>query len=95
MKLGTDIIQSVCLTEKATVLSELRRPKYVFRVHPKANKIQIKKAVEDVFSVKVLAVNTANYQGKMKRERTMHYGRTAKWKKAIVTLKEGDSLDLI
>jgi large subunit ribosomal protein L23 len=95
MKPGQDVIHSVCLTEKATLMTEQEKPKYVFKVDPRANKIEIKQAVQDIFNVKVLSVNTANYTGKMKRERTMHYGRQPNWKKAIVTLKEGDSIDLI
>lgn len=89
-----DIIQRASLTEKATLLSE-KLNKYVFRVSTRANKIQIKRAVEQLFQKKVVAVNTANYHGKKKRERTANYGRTAHWKKAIVTLKEGDKIELV
>lgn len=89
-----DIIETVRLTEKATLLSE-KHNKYVFRVNPKANKLQIKAAVEKLFGKKVLAVNTANFAGKAKRQRTANYGRTAHWKKAIVTLKEGDKIELV
>ena len=68
--------------------------KYVFCVNPAANKVQIKHAIEKLFGKKVLDVNTCNYAGKAKRQRTASYGRTAHWKKAIVTLKEGDKIDL-
>jgi len=88
-----DIIDSVRLTEKGTLLSE-KYNKYVFRVQPHANKLQIKRAVEQLFGKKVIAVNTCNYAGKKKRERTVAVGRKPHWKKAIVTLKEGDRIDL-
>jgi large subunit ribosomal protein L23 len=89
-----DIIQRASLTEKATLLGD-KHNKYVFRVSRRANKIQIKRAVEQLFQKKVVAVNTANYGGKKKRERTQNYGRTAHWKKAIVTLKQGDKIELV
>lgn len=88
-----DIVQTVCLTEKATLLSE-KHNKYVFRVHPSANKIQIKDAVQKLFKKSVLSVNTCNYAGKKKRERTASFGRKANWKKAIVTLRAGDKIEL-
>lgn len=89
-----DHIQTVLLTEKATLLSE-EQNQYVFRVNPKANKLQIKRAVEQVFKKTVTNVNTANFAGKKKRERTAQLGRRAHWKKAVVTLKDGDKLDLV
>lgn len=89
-----DIIQRASLTEKASLLGE-KQNKYVFRVSTRANKIQIKRAVEQLFQKKVVGVNTANYHGKKKRERTANYGRRAHWKKAIVTLKEGDKIELV
>ena len=89
-----DIIQRASLTEKASLLGE-KHNKYVFRVSRRANKIEIKRAVEQLFQKKVVDVNTANYRGKKKRERTANYGRTAHWKKAIVTLKEGDKIELV
>lgn len=88
-----DIVQTVCLTEKATLLSE-KLNKYVFRVNPRASKLQIKAAVEKLFKKSVLSVNTCNYAGKKKRERTASFGRKASWKKAIVTLKQGDKIEL-
>ena len=63
-----DLIQTVQLTEKASLLSE-KQNKYVFRVTPRANKIQIKQAIELLFKKKVVGVNTCNYAGKKKRER--------------------------
>ena len=89
-----DHIQSVLLTEKATLLSE-KLNKYVFRVPPSANKLQIKRAIEVIFKKKVADVNTANYEGKKKRERRADFGRRPNWKKAIVTLKEGEKLDIV
>jgi len=89
----SDIIQTVCLTEKATLLSDSLN-KYVFRVHPDANKIEIRQAIEKLFKKTVVAVNTCNYTGKKKRERTAAFGRKPHWKKAIVTLKEGDKIEL-
>ncbi len=89
-----DIIQTASLTEKASLLGE-KLNKYVFRVAPGANKIQIKQAIEKLFTKKVVAVNTCNYAGKKKRERSANFGRKAHWKKAIVTLKEGDKIDLV
>ncbi len=89
-----DIVQTASLTEKSTLLSE-KLNKYVFRVSPRANKIQIKQAVERLFQKKVVDVNTCNYAGKKKRERTVNFGRRAHWKKAIVTLAEGEKIDLV
>jgi large subunit ribosomal protein L23 len=89
-----DIIQGASLTEKASLLSE-KQNKYVFRVSLRANKIQIRQAVEKLFQKKVVDVNTCNYAGKKKRERRMNFGRKPHWKKAIVTLKEGEKIDLV
>ena len=89
-----DQIETVLLTEKATLLSD-KLNKYVFRVRPSANKLQIKRAIETIFKKKVVDVNTANFTGKKKRERRADFGRRANWKKAIVTLKEGDKLDIV
>jgi large subunit ribosomal protein L23 len=87
-----DIIDTIRLTEKATLLGE-KHNKYVFSVNPKANKLQIKSAVEKLFGKKVVDVNTCNYAGKLKRTRGP-IGRTSHWKKAIVTLKEGEKIEL-
>ena len=81
-----DIIETASLTEKSSLLGE-KQNKFVFRVSPRANKIQIKQAIERLFNKKVLDVNTCNYAGKKKRERRADFGRKAHWKKAIVTLK--------
>ena len=87
-----DIIHTVRLTEKATLLSE-KENKYVFQVSPRANKIQIKAAIEALIKKKIVAVNTMNYAGKNKRAKRPDAGRKAHWKKAIVTLAEGEKLD--
>jgi large subunit ribosomal protein L23 len=89
-----DIIQTASLTEKSTLMSE-KQNKYIFRVSQRANKIQIRNAVERLFQKKVVDVNTCNYAGKKKRERTANFGRRAHWKKAIVTLAEGEKIDLV
>ncbi len=89
-----EIIQTIALTEKATLLSE-KLNKYVFRVSPSANKIQIRNAIEKLFGKKVVSVNTCNYAGKKRRQRRADAGRTAHWKKAIVTLKAGEKIDLV
>ena len=89
-----DLIQTVVLTEKATLLSE-KLNQYVFRVSPRANKIQIKQAVETLMKKKVVRVNTANYAGKKKRERRADFGRRTHWKKAIVTLAVGEKIDFV
>ena len=90
----SEIIQTASLTEKSTLLSE-KQNKYVFRVSPRASKIQIKQAIEKLFNKKVIDVNTCNNAGKKKRERRADFGRKPHWKKAIVTLKEGEKIDLV
>ena len=94
MHLSTQIIRNVRLTEKAALLSEGLN-KYVFEVAPHANKIEIRKAIEELFGKKVVSVNTSNCAGKQRRKRTAHAGRTANWKKAIVTLAAGERLELV
>ena len=93
MKEAYDIIRSVLVTEKASLLSE-KLNKYVFRVAPAANKIEIKQAVESLFKKKVRSVNTLQVEGKKKRERRADFGRSAHWKKAIVTLAPGEKIDI-
>ncbi|GAA4671326.1 hypothetical protein GCM10023347_26460 [Streptomyces chumphonensis] len=86
-----DILLKPVVSEKSYAL--LDENKYTFIVDPRANKTQIKQAVEAVFSVKVTGVNTINRQGKRKRTRT-GYGKRADTKRAIVTLAEGDRIDI-
>jgi large subunit ribosomal protein L23 len=90
-----DFIKKIQITEKGTALAEKgKQPKYLFRVEPSANKLQIKQAVEKFFNVKVAKVNTMNYLGKKKRLRTARYGKKADWKRAVVTLKEGNKIEV-
>jgi large subunit ribosomal protein L23 len=87
MKNIYSVLQGPCLTEKAALLQEVDG-KVIFKVHPQANKIEVKKAVELMFNVKVKDVKTAKIHGKKKRVgKTV--GFTSDWKKAYVTLSEG------
>ena len=88
------VIDRALLTEKGLRLAE-EENKYVFRVNPNANKLEIKEAVEQFFKVKVVSVNTMNRNGKKKRQRTASFGRTAAWKRAVVTLAEGSTIDFV
>ena len=88
------VIDTVHLSEKATLLQE-QNNEYVLKVDRQANKLEIRRAVEQLFGKKVESVRTANYHGKLKRQRRADAGRTANWKKAIVRLKDGDTLDLV
>jgi large subunit ribosomal protein L23 len=91
MRPYSKVIIRPLLTEKNASLKETRN-KVVFEVAPDANKIEIKNAVEEAFKVSVQAVNVLNVRGKLKRlGRNM--GRRRDWKKAIVTLKEGSSIE--
>ncbi len=86
-----DILIRPIVTEKSTALME--QGKYTFRVPLAVTKIQIRQAVEQIFKVKVQAVNTMRYEGKLKRMgRTQ--GRRSDWKKAVVTLKPGEAIEL-
>ena len=80
------------ITEKATMLTG--ENKYAFRVDPRANKIQIRQAVEAAFDVRVTAVNVLNVKGKRRRLGRRSPGKSPDWKKAIVTLAEGDKLEI-
>lgn len=85
-----DIIIRPIVTEKSSSLME--HNKYTFEVHKSANKIQIRQAVEQIFKVKVLSVNTINVKGKPKRMGTS-VGTSRSWKKAIVSLPEGQRIE--
>jgi large subunit ribosomal protein L23 len=104
-----EIIKTARLTEKGTRLTSHLVPvrqaekaesktrplnQYVFMADPRANKFQIKKAIEELFKVKVTKVNTLNVTGKARRQRTHQAGKDPDWKKAIVTLKPGDKIIL-
>ena len=91
MKDSYSIVKYMLLTEKGTEQGPLN--KYFFSVNVNANKIEIKKAVEEIYKVKVSAVNTMRVRGKKKRVRFQE-GRTANWKKAVVTLAEGQTIDI-
>ncbi|HEY1123626.1 50S ribosomal protein L23 [Luteolibacter flavescens] len=88
------VIKNVRLSEKATMLQETNN-EVVLEVNRDANKLDIKRAVETLLGKKVAAVRTANFAGKAKRRRRADEGRTNHWKKAIVRLKEGETLDLV
>jgi large subunit ribosomal protein L23 len=90
------IIQRPIITEESQIQTS-KGNQYTFRVNPKANKNSIKAAIEEQFpEVKVVSVNTMNYQGKTRRsQRTRRTGRASSWKKAVITLRPGDTIDLI
>jgi large subunit ribosomal protein L23 len=91
MKNLHDVIRAPLISEKGTLLTESAN-QVLFKVRPDANKIEVKQAVETIFKVKVVQVRMARYLGKMRRiGKSM--GRRSDWKKAYVTLKEGDKID--
>jgi len=91
MKEAQEIIRRPLVTEKSGQQKEAGN-QYVFEVRTDSNKIEIQKAVEQLFKVKVLRVHTLNVLGKEKRV-GRRYGRRPDWKKAIVTLKEGNRIE--
>lgn len=91
MKKGEIIINPI-ITEKSTSLQELG--KYCFKVNKRANKKEVMEAVKEVFNVDPVSCTVINVKGKKKRER-YKLGYTSSWKKAIVTLKEGEKIELI
>ncbi len=97
-KLLADVVAKLDKTATKAQMNDaaegLVEPKIVFQVHTEATKTQIKEAVEEFFNVKVAHVRTANFKGKVKRfGKTL--GRRNDWKKAIVTLKEGEKFDIV
>jgi large subunit ribosomal protein L23 len=86
-----EIIKNMLRTEKGVSMEKGR--KYVFRVASTATKPDVKKAVEEIYKVKVAAVNVVTVSGKRKRVRTQ-YGYTADWKKVVVTLKENNKIEV-
>ncbi len=91
-----DVLKSPVITEKSVLLKEATSEEgdeqvLTFRVDRKADKNEIRSAVEEIFGVKVAKVRTVQYEGKMKR-RGRHEGRRANWKKAYVTLKAGEPM---
>jgi large subunit ribosomal protein L23 len=86
-----DIVKTVRLTEKGTRQGE-KLNQYTVVADRRANKLQIRQAVQELFKVKVVKVNTLNVRGKARRKRTIQAGKAPDWKKAIVTLKQGDKI---
>jgi large subunit ribosomal protein L23 len=86
-----DVLKKPLITEKSTSL--LQENKYTFEVDPRANKTEIKQAVQSIFKVKVEKVNTMRVKGKTKRVRNIP-GKTSDRKKAIVTLRKGDKIEI-
>ena len=88
-----EVIKTVRLTEKGTSQSE-KFNQYTVVADRRATKPQIRQAVQELFKVKVTKVNTLNVRGKFRRQRTSQAGQAPSWKKAIVTLKDGDKISL-
>lgn len=88
-----EIIKTVRVTEKGTTQGE-KFNQYTVVADRRASKIEIRQAVQELFKVKVLKVNTINVRGKLRRQRTTQAGKAPDWKKAIVTLKEGERISL-
>ncbi len=86
-----EVIRSPVISEKSTFISQFNH--YVFKVSPQSTKLEIKTAVEKIFKVKVLSVNTLNQNGKLKRFKGK-LGKRANTKKAFVKLAEGNTIDL-
>ena len=89
----SEIIKRVQVTEKGTQLAT--RNQYLLEVAPAANKIEIRTAVEKTFGVHVLAVNTQNYSGRSRVTRNRRVVKGSSWKRAIVTLKDGERIEAI
>ena len=88
-----EVIKTVRLTEKGTRQGE-KYNQYTIVADRRANKTEIRHAVQELFKVKVTKVNTLNVRGKSRRKRTSQAGKAPDWKKAIVTLKDGDKIVL-
>jgi len=88
-----EIVKTARLTEKGTRQSE-KLNQYTVVADRRATKTQIRQAVQELFKVKVVRVNTMNVRGKSRRQRTTQAGKAPDWKKAVVTLKEGDKIVL-
>ena len=91
MKGPHDIVLRPIISEKMEYLKEAQR-RYAFKVHPDANKLEIAEAVEAIYKVIVTDVNVMHKQGKKRRLR-FQLGRRSDWKKAVVTLKEGEAIE--
>ena len=88
-----EIVKTARLTEKGTRQSE-KLNQYTVVADRRATKTQIRQAVQELFKVKVIRVNTMNVRGKSRRQRTTQAGKAPDWKKVVVTLKEGDKIVL-
>jgi large subunit ribosomal protein L23 len=88
-----DVLRRPCVTEKSTIMSD-EMNQYVFEVAPEANKIQIKEAIEVIFEVEVVKVNTMVMPAKRGRRGRAWYLRSRQWKKAVVTLAPGQTIEL-
>ena len=91
MKGSRDVIQAPLISEKGSLLTDAAN-QVLFKVRPDANKIEVKRAVESLFKVKVEKVRVARYLGKIRRV-GKSMGRRSDWKKAYVTLRQGDKID--
>jgi len=95
MKSPYTILDRPLITERATILSEAEEgPQYVFKVKRDANKIEIRNAVESIFKVKVAKVNTVLVKGKLRRQGRFT-GHQPNWKKAFVTLQQGQKIEVL
>jgi large subunit ribosomal protein L23 len=92
LKSNKDIISQAILSEKSTIIKE-KENKYVFKVNPLANKHEIRHAIESAFGVKVTDIKTINVKGKTKRLGRFE-GKRSSWKKAIIKLKEGNTIEI-
>jgi len=91
------VIISPVLTEKTNLLREEKRKKYTFRVDARSNKLQVMQAVKELFEVRPVTCRIVNVKGKPRKSRSKssyNMGYTSTWKKAIVTLREGETIDV-
>ncbi len=91
---ASDVIKTIRITEKGT-LQSTKYNQYTVVADPRANKVQIRQAIQDLFKVKVVGVNTLTVRGKHRRQNTKQAGSSSNWKKAIVTLKKDDKISLV
>ncbi len=91
MRTTHDVIKNILRTEKGSGMGS--QNKHLFKVDKRSNKVEIRKAVEEIYNVKVDKVHVMNIKGKRRRVR-LHEGMTASWKKAIVTLKSGSTIEV-
>ncbi len=88
-----DVIKTIRITEKGTIQST-KYNQYTVVADARANKVQIRHAIQELFKVKVIGVNTLSVRGKHRRQSTKQAGTSSSWKKAIVTLKKDDKISL-